>query len=81
MNYRRGFGRHDLRNQRRQLYLPRDVADPLFLLESGDELPGDGHLMTIGVSAPNIILASGDRPDGAEPKRLLLIRRRSSCRC
>jgi hypothetical protein len=43
MNYRRGFGRHDLRNQRRQLYLPRDVADPLFLLETSDEL-SHGHI-------------------------------------
>jgi hypothetical protein len=39
----------------------RDVADPLFLLENGDEISRDGHALVTARSA-----FSGDRQDGAE---------------
>jgi hypothetical protein len=44
----------------------RDVADPLLLLESGDEISGDGHPLVTARSA-----FSGDRLADAEPSRSL----------
>jgi hypothetical protein len=58
----------------------RNVADPLFQLDSGNEISGDTHFITIEDSASSVILASGDRQDGAEPIRSLSIPWRPSCR-
>lgn len=55
------------------------VPDPLFLLQSGDEISGHRHIVTVGDSASNVIRASGDRQDGAESHRSLSIPWRSSC--
>jgi len=44
----------------------RDVADPLFLLKSSDEISGDGHRVSITASASSVILVSRDRQDGAD---------------
>jgi hypothetical protein len=55
------------------------VANPLFLLESGDELSGDSHRMTTVDSVINIILALDDRQADAEPTRSLLIPWRLAC--
>jgi hypothetical protein len=44
-----------------------DIPRSPFPLESGDEIAGEGHRIITGRSASGIVVASGERQDGAEP--------------